>query len=128
MTEITTLNPATAPQPRTPLSSVVRWDKLLFISGQVPRRADGQEEHGDIEAQTRLAMANIQALVEAGGGSLSSIVKTTVFLTDMSDLAGMNAAYAEAFGDHRPARSAFQVAALGKPEFRVEIEAIAVVD
>lgn len=128
MAEIITQNPPTAPQPRTPLSSIVRWGNLLFISGQVPRSVDGVEEYGDIEAQTRVVMANIKALVEAGGGSLSSILKTTVFLTDMADLAGMNAAYAEALGDHRPARSAFQVSALGKPGFFVEIEAIAAVD
>lgn len=120
------LNPSTAPQPRAPLSSAIRWERLLFVSGQVPRTADGYEEFGDATAQTRVVMNNLKAILDDSGSALDHVVKTTVFLTDMAEFAEVNAVYAEVFGDHRPSRSAVQVAALGKPGFRVEIEAIAV--
>lgn len=128
MAELEINNPSTAPQPNRPLSMVVRWGHLVFASGQVPRRANGEEETGGIEAQTKVVMENLEAVLHAAGSSLANTVKTTVFLTDMADINGMDKVYADALGDHRPARSAVQIAALGKPAFRVEIEAIAVVD
>lgn len=126
MAQLEMLNPSTAPQPRAPLSSAIRWEQLLFVSGQVPRTAEGREEFGDPAAQTRIVMDNLKAILDDCGSALDHVVKTTVFLTDMADFAEVNAIYAEVFGDHRPTRSAVQVAALGKPGFRVEIEAIAV--
>jgi len=126
MTQLEMLNPDTAPQPRAPLSSAIRWDQFVFVSGQVPRTVDGQEETGSATAQTHVVIANLKAILEAAGSGLDRVLKTTVFLTDMADFAEVNAVYAEAFGDHRPTRSAVQVAALGKPGFRVEIEAMAV--
>lgn len=127
MSELEMLNPPSAPLPRSPLSSAVRWERLLFVSGQVPRRANGEEEFGDAAAQTRVVMDNLKAILQSSGSGLESVLKTTVFLTDMSDFPAVNVVYADAFGDHRPTRSAVQVAALGKPGFRVEIEAIAVI-
>ena len=73
---------------------------------------DGAIVHGGVADEVRHALANMAALLEAEGASLSSVVKTTVFLRHMSDFAPMNEAYAEAFGDHRPARVALAVSEL----------------
>ena len=79
---------------------------------------------GDIAAQTDQVLKNVAAVMDAAGASLSNIVKTTVFLSDMDDFAGMNEVYARHFGDHRPARAAVAVRTLPK-NVDVEIEAIA---
>jgi 2-iminobutanoate/2-iminopropanoate deaminase len=97
-------------KPVGPYSPIVRSGDWLVLSGQVGLR-DGALVEGVVE-QTRQAMANVQALLESEGASLHDIVKTTVFLTDMGDFAAMNDVYAEALGDHRPARSTLAVAAL----------------
>jgi 2-iminobutanoate/2-iminopropanoate deaminase len=79
---------------------------------------------GGIKEQTTRVMANLQAVLEAAGSDLSKVVKTTVFLIDMSDFPAMNEIYAQAFGAHKPARST--VAAAGLPRgVRVEIEVVA---
>lgn len=84
--------------------------------------ADGALVHGGVAAEVRQALANMAALLEAEGASLASVVKTTVFLTHMSDYGPMNEAYMEGFGDHRPARAAVAVAGLPLSA-KVEIEA-----
>ena len=126
MPQLEALAPAQAPQPVAPLSPVVRWGDLLFVSGQVPRDAEGVVTGGSAGAQTRTVLENIRLVLEGCGSSLQHVAKTTVFLTDIADMAEMNAVYEEVFGDHRPARSTIEVSALGKPEFVVEIEAVAV--
>jgi 2-iminobutanoate/2-iminopropanoate deaminase len=82
---------------------------------------------GGVEAETRQVLTNLQAVLEAAGASLASVVKTTVFLRDMGDFARMYAIYAEFFTSQFPARSTFQVAGLPKAA-SVEIEAIAVLE
>jgi 2-iminobutanoate/2-iminopropanoate deaminase len=92
----------------------------LVCSGQVGL-VEGALVEGGVEAQARQGLANLAALLESEGASLADVVKTTVFLTDMGDFAAMNAVYAEAFGDHRPARSCVAVAGLPLgAEFEVE--------
>ena len=91
------------------------------MSGQLGL-ADGALVHGGVAAEVRQAVANMAALLEGEGAGLSSVVKTTVFLTHMSDYGPMNEAYIEAFGDHRPARAAVAVAGLPLSA-KVEIEA-----
>ena len=81
---------------------------------------------GTIAEETRQVFENIRTILASQGADLSSVVKATVFLTDMADFAEMNGVYAEMMGDHRPARSAVQVARLPK-DARVEIEVIACV-
>lgn len=99
--------------------------KLVFTSGQIPLDPKtGQLVEGDIKAQTRQALENLKAVLEAGGSSLKKVIKCTVFLADMNDFAAMNEVYGEYFNQAPPARSAFQVARLPK-DARVEIEAIA---
>ena len=101
----------TTPKPVGPYTPIVRAGEWLVCSGQVGI-ADGALVGGGVKGQVTQAIANIAALLEGEGASLSDVVKTTVFLAHIDDYAAMNEAYVEAFGDHRPARSAFAVAAL----------------
>ena len=98
-------------RPVGPYTPVVRAGDLLFVSGQVGI-VDGSLAEGGFGAQAAQALANLRTQVEANGATLDQVVKTTVFLTDMGNFAGMNEIYCEAFGDHRPARSCVAVTAL----------------
>ncbi|MGU3664165.1 Rid family detoxifying hydrolase [Methylobacterium sp. A49B] len=107
-----------------PYAQATRVGDLVFASGQLPiDPATGAFPKG-IEAQTRRSLANLAAVLEAGGASLSSVAKTTVFLKDMNDFAAMNAVYAEHFPEAAPARSTVEVARLPRDAL-VEVEAIA---
>ena len=97
--------------PVGPYSPVVRAGEWLVCSGQVGLR-DGALVAGGVRAEARQALANLRELLEGEGASLVHVVKTTVFLTDPGDFGAMNEVYAEAFGEHRPARSTVVVAAL----------------
>lgn len=112
-----------APAAIGPYSQAMVVGDLLFTSGQIPLRADGTLNHGDIVVQTTQVLANLKAVIEAAGASLSKVVKTTVFLKNLDDFVAMNNVYAEAFGSHTPARSTVQVAKLPR-DVLVEIEAI----
>ncbi len=112
-----------APAAIGPYSQAISIGDLLFTSGQIPLRADGSLVDGDIVAQTTQVLANLIAVIEAAGGSLSKVVKTTVFLKNLDDFVAMNKVYGEAFGSHTPARSTVQVAKLPR-DVLVEIEAI----
>jgi 2-iminobutanoate/2-iminopropanoate deaminase len=79
----------------------------------------------DVAAQTERVMLNLAAILERAGASLSTVVKTTVFLTDMNDFVAMNEVYGRHFGEHRPARSTVEVCRLPK-DVKVEIEAVAI--
>ena len=107
--------------PVGPYSPIVRAGDLLVVSGQVGIR-DGAIVSGGVEAETTQAVANLEALLVGEGASLTDVVKTTVFLRHMRDYSIMNRAYAAAFGDHRPARSAIAVSELPMVAL-VEIEA-----
>jgi 2-iminobutanoate/2-iminopropanoate deaminase len=120
-----TSSDAAAPKPVGPYTPVVRAGDWLICSGQVGLRSGALVE-GGVAAQVTQAIANIKALLTGAGSSLDAVVKTTVFLADMDDFQSMNEAYTAAFGDHRPARSAFAVAALPLGAL-VEIEAWAYV-
>ena len=112
-----------APAAIGPYSQAIVVGDLLFTSGQIPLRADGTLNNGDITAQTTQVLANLKAVIEAAGANLSQVVKTTVFLKNLDDFVAMNNVYAEAFGSHKPARSTVQVAKLPR-DVLVEIEAI----
>ena len=116
---------APAPFQGAPYSQAIRTGDLVFVSGQLALRP-GETElvGGTIEAQTEQVLANVRAILEAAGSGLDRLVKTTVFLQDLSDFAGMNEVYARHVGDRPPARSTVEVAALPSGA-RVEIEAIA---
>lgn len=115
-----------APAAIGPYSQAVRVGNLLFTSGQIPLHPDGTLETGDIAAQTRVVMRNLQAVLEAGGSGLTQIVKCTCFLKDMAQFSRFNEVYGESFGNEPPARSTVEVAALPKGVL-VEVEVIAVV-
>jgi 2-iminobutanoate/2-iminopropanoate deaminase len=108
-------------KPVGPYTPIVRAGDLLVCSGQLGLK-DGTLVDGGVQAQARQAVANIEALLASEGASLTDVVKTTVFLTHISDFSLVNEAYAESFGDHRPARSAIAVSALPLGGL-VEIEA-----
>jgi 2-iminobutanoate/2-iminopropanoate deaminase len=108
--------------PVGPYTPIVRAGDWLITSGQIGI-AGGVLALG-FEAQLRQAMANLAGLLESEGAALTSVTKTTVFLTDMDHYGEMNTIYTEYFGDHRPARSAVAVAALPLGAL-VEIEASA---
>ena len=117
-----------APQAIGPYSQGVRAGSLLFVSGQVPiDPATGNIIEGDIAAQTHRVLQNIGEILKAGGASFDHVVRTTVFLADMNDMAAMNPIYAAYFPEPQPARSTVQVARLPR-DVRVEIDAIALVD
>ncbi len=116
-----------APQAIGPYSIGVRVGETLFVAGQIGiDPATGEVVSGGIESETRQAILNMQAVLEAAGGSLVNVVKTTVFLHDINEFGRMNAVYAEFFSQKPPARSAVQVAALPRG-VAVEIEAYAII-
>ncbi|HQR47549.1 MAG TPA: RidA family protein [Thermoanaerobaculia bacterium] len=116
-----------APKAIGPYAQGVRVGNLLFTAGQIPLDpATMKLVEGDIALQTGRVLDNLEAILRGAGVTLADVVKTTVFLADLSDFAAMNAVYAARFGAHRPARSTVQVAALPAGA-RIEIEAVAVV-
>jgi 2-iminobutanoate/2-iminopropanoate deaminase len=117
-----------APKAIGPYSQAIKANGLVFMSGQIPLDpATMQLVEGGIREQTRRVMENLKAVVTAAGGSLDSIVRTTVFLADLNDFAEMNEAYGGFFGENPPARSTVEVRRLPR-DVRIEIDAIALVD
>src|SRR5688572_19341059 len=98
-------------KPLGPYSPFVRAGDFIILSGQGGMK-DGAIVEGGVSAQTTQTMANIADRLAEAGATLSDVVKTLCFLTDMDTFATFNAAYAEAFGSHRPARSTVEVSAL----------------
>src|SRR3990172_7302525 len=114
-----------APAAFGPYSQAVRAGNLLFLSGQLPLDPKtGTIVGEDIETQTKQVISNIKAVLEAGGLSLSNVVKTTVFMKDLQHFQKMNGVYKEFFTQDAPARSTFQVANLPMNAL-IEIESIA---
>ena len=114
-----------APKPAGAYSQGIAWDRLIFTAGQVAiDPVTGQAAPGGIREQTRQVLRNVQAVLEAGGSNLQSVVKTTCFLARIEDFAAFNEVYREFFPQDPPARSTVQ-AGLVTP-WIVEIEAIGV--
>ena len=114
-----------APAAIGPYSQAITVGDLVFTAGQIPLDPATMEIVGTtIEEQTERVMQSLRAILEAAGASLSSVVKTTVYLADMGEFVPMNEVYAKWFGDHKPARATVQVARLPK-DVKVEIDAIA---
>ena len=124
---IGTIETNLAPKAIGPYAQAVRANGFLFTAGQSPLDPGTMElVTGDVTAQTEQVLANLTAVLEAAGTDWSHVVKTTVFLRDMTEFAAMNAVYARVLGDSRPARSTVAVAGLPRG-VRVEIEAVAVI-
>lgn len=117
---------SSAPMPIGPYEQAIRAGGFLYLSGQVAiDPATGTLIAGDVAAQTRRALENLKAVLEAGGSSLAGVVRVGVYLSDMADFARMNEVYTEFFGDVKPARST--VAVKGLPAgAAVEIDAVAI--
>ena len=104
-----------APAAIGPYSQAIRVGNLVYTSGQIPiDPATGTFVEGGIKEQTRQSLTNVKAILEEAGVNMSHVVKTTVFMADMSDFADMNAVYAEFFSEPYPARSAVAVKTLPK--------------
>ena len=102
----------------------IATDNLVFTSGQLPLDPQTGELESDIKKATKRALENIKAIVEEAGSSVDKIIKCNVFLDDINDFADFNGVYEEFFGDHKPARSALEVANIPGGAV-IEIEAIA---
>ncbi len=125
--EIVRTEAAPAPFQGAPYNQAVKANGFVFVSGQLSLRPGDKElTAADIGSQTEQVMANLRAILEAAGSSLDNLVKTTVFLQNLDDFAGMNEVYAKHIGDRPPARSTVEVAKLPSGAL-VEIEAIALV-
>ena len=117
-----------APAALGPYSQAIKAGNTVYCSGQIPiNPATGTIDAVTVEDQTRQAITNLKNVLEAAGGGLSNVVKTTVFISDMNDFAAVNGVYAELFGDTKPARSCVEVSRLPK-DVKIEIEAIANVE
>jgi 2-iminobutanoate/2-iminopropanoate deaminase len=127
MPDKTVVRTETAPAPfqGAPYSQAIVAGGLVFVSGQLALRPDHAEIVGEsIQEQTEQVFANLRAILEAAGSGLERLVKTTVYLTDLGDFAGMNEVYATHVGEQPPARATIEVSALPSGA-KVEIEAIA---
>jgi 2-iminobutanoate/2-iminopropanoate deaminase len=114
-----------APAPIGPYNQAVRSGDFVFCSGQIPLDpVSGEIVPGDVAAQTRQVMKNVEAVLNAADATFASVVKTTIFLIDMNDFAAVNAVYGEYFVETPPARSTVAVAGLPRGS-RVEIEVTA---
>ena len=118
---------APAPFQGAPYSQAIKANGFVFVSGQLALKPGEKElSGGDIGAQTEQVFANLRAILEEAGSSLDNLVKTTVFLQNLDDFAGMNEVYSKHVGDTPPARSTVEVAKLPSGAL-VEIEAVALV-
>lgn len=120
------ISTANAPAAIGPYSQGIQKNGMVFVSGQLPiDPKTGEFAGADIASQAEQSLKNVQAVLEEAGLTLEDVVKTTVFLKDINDFAGMNEVYARYFAGECPARSAVQVAAIPKGAL-VEIEVIAI--
>ena len=120
------LHSEAAPAAIGPYSQAVKAGNLIFVSGQLPIDSASGEMPSDIKAQTRQSIRNIEAILSEAGASLDNVLKTTVYLADMSLFGEMNEVYAEHFKSPYPARAAFAVKELPKQAL-VEIEVVATI-
>ncbi len=118
---LTTVN---APAAIGPYSQAVKFNGLLYTSGQIALKLNGEMVENDITKQTRQVFANIKAILEGSGTFLSEVIKVNIFLTDMNDFDIVNTIMAEVFGNHKPARSTIEVNALPKNAM-IEMDIIA---
>jgi len=121
------VTPAAAAPAIGPYSPALRVGSWLFLSGQIPLDAAGTVVEGGIREQATQVLENMRGLLDAAGAGFSSVVKTTIYLADMTDFAAVNEIYATYFAAPYPARATVQVARLPR-DVRVEIDAIALLD
>ena len=126
MNDIEVISTPDAPAALGPYSQALRANGVIYCSGQVPLDpATGQLVDGGIEAQTRRVLANLRAVLRAAGSDFDRLLQTTVYLTDMSEFATVNAICAELYAGAKPTRSCVQVSALPRGA-KIKIDAIAI--
>jgi len=114
-----------APKALGPYSQAVRFDNLIFVSGQIPIEPEtGKILRGNIKEQTRQVLKNLNNILTAGGSSLDNVLRTTIFLTNLENYSLVNEVYTQYFNDLSPARSTVQVSKLPM-DAQIEIDAIA---
>ena len=113
------------PKPAGPYSPGMGFDRLVFVAGQGGTDPATGVMPGNVEGQTEQCLRNVESILKAAGSSLQHVLRCGVFLIDMGEFQRMNVVYARMFGDHRPARTTVQAAALPQPGLRVEIDCIA---
>jgi len=127
-TELIKAYTSDAPAAIGPYSQAIRCGQFVYTSGQIALDpATGELIGSDVQTQTHRVLQNLQAVLKSAGASLGSVIKTTVFLAQMSDFQGMNTVYASYFGEHAPARSTVAVAELPRKAL-VEIECVALIN
>ncbi len=114
MPKVVTAHTDVAPAAIGPYSQATVAGELVFVSGQLGLDPVSMELKQGLEAQTRQAMDNLRAILDAAGAALDTVASVDVFLTDMADFAAVNAIYGEYFKDHKPARACIAVAGLPK--------------
>ncbi len=116
-----------APGAIGPYSQGMKSGNMIFTSGQLGLNPEtGELENSDIRKEAKQSLENLKAVIEAAGGSLNDVIKTTVFIKDMNQFGDINEVYGEYFSDNKPARSCVEVARLPK-DGNIEIEAVALV-
>jgi 2-iminobutanoate/2-iminopropanoate deaminase len=115
-----------APEAIGPYCHAVVVNNMVYTSGQIPLTLEGEIVSEDVREQTEQVLINLQAVLKDSGASLDSVVKTTIFISDMNDFPIINEAYGTFFTEHLPARSCVEVSRLPK-DVKVEIEAVALI-
>ncbi|UOB20463.1 RidA family protein [Macrococcus armenti] len=113
-----------APAAIGPYCHAVVVNNMVYTSGQIPLTLQGELVSDDVQVQTKQVLENLSAVLKDSGASLDSVVKTTIFISDMNDFPLINEVYGEYFHTHLPARSCVEVSRLPK-DVKVEIEAVA---
>lgn len=118
-----TINTKKAPEALGPYSHAMVVNNLVFTSGQIPLDIEGNIVSDDVKEQTKQVLDNLSVVLEEAGSDLNSVVKATIFISDMNEFQQINEVYGSYFSEHQPARSCVEVARLPK-DVKVEIEVV----
>lgn len=118
-----TINTNKAPEALGPYSHAMVVNNLVFTSGQIPLDTEGNIVSDDVKEQTKQVLDNLSVVLEEAGSDLNSVVKATIFISDMNEFQQINEVYGSYFSEHQPARSCVEVARLPK-DVKVEIEVV----
>ena len=118
-----TINTNKAPEALGPYSHAMVVNNLVFTSGQIPLDTEGNIVSSDVKEQTKQLLENLSVVLEEAGSDLNSVVKATIFISDMNEFQQINEVYGSYFNEHQPARSCVEVSRLPK-DVKVEIELV----
>ncbi|MBB4833262.1 2-iminobutanoate/2-iminopropanoate deaminase [Staphylococcus hominis] len=118
-----TINTNKAPEALGPYSHAMVVNNLVFTSGQIPLDIEGNIVSSDVKEQTKQVLENLSVVLEEAGSDLNSVVKATIFISDMNEFQQINEVYGSYFNEHQPARSCVEVSRLPK-DVKVEIELV----